>query len=333
MFALATAGAVGSAVAAILLTSDATVNRVYFGTDTRVQALLVGAAAAALLVRDWSVLTAGGTLIRTRWGAWAAAASFVRRPGGVAVLAHYATGSAREFRAGLLIVVAVAAVLVVAPVALDQGWARRAPAGVAAAGVAGRDLLRRLPVALADLPGAQRGTHRLDRLAAVRGAVRGDGRGGRGVVVAAGAAHPPLAAGDRPDAAAGGCDGGDGGGGDDARVARRRQARRRALGPDMDSAALVSPEVPVEVKSPSGQLAPGTKRVAVFGDSVAWTLMRYLPPTPGLSFTNYTTIGCGIARGGPYGTPARRSTRSPNATPGRAGGRSGSTMTGPTSCC
>jgi hypothetical protein len=27
--------------------------------------------------------------------------------------------------------------------------------------------------------------------------------------------------------------------------------------------------------------------------------MRYLPPTPGLAFTNYTTIGCGIARGGP----------------------------------
>jgi hypothetical protein len=68
----------------------------------------------------------------------------------------------------------------------------------------------------------------------------------------------------------------------------------------IDSAALVAPEVPVEVRSPTGQPAPGTKRVAVFGDSVAWTLMRYLPPTPGLSFTNYTTIGCGVARGGPY---------------------------------
>jgi hypothetical protein len=72
------------------------------------------------------------------------------------------------------------------------------------------------------------------------------------------------------------------------------------VGPGVDSAALVSPEVPVEVRTPSGQLAPGTKRVAVFGDSVAWTLMRYLPPTAGLSFTNYTTIGCGVARGGPY---------------------------------
>jgi hypothetical protein len=72
------------------------------------------------------------------------------------------------------------------------------------------------------------------------------------------------------------------------------------LGPDVDSAALVSPEVPVEVRSAAGTSTPGTKRVAVFGDSVAWTLMRYLPPTPGLSFTNYTTIGCGVARGGPY---------------------------------
>jgi lysophospholipase L1-like esterase len=67
----------------------------------------------------------------------------------------------------------------------------------------------------------------------------------------------------------------------------------------VDSAALVGPEVPVEVVKPS-ERAPGTRTVAVFGDSVAWTMMRYLPPTPGLAFTNYTTIGCGIARGGPY---------------------------------
>ncbi|MDT5160564.1 MAG: hypothetical protein QOC90_874, partial [Mycobacterium sp.] len=48
VFALAIAGAVGSAAAAIVMASDAGVNRVYFGTDTRVQALLVGSAAAAL---------------------------------------------------------------------------------------------------------------------------------------------------------------------------------------------------------------------------------------------------------------------------------------------
>jgi hypothetical protein len=33
---------------------------------------------------------------------------------------------------------------------------------------------------------------------------------------------------------------------------------------------------------------------------MAWTMMRYLPPTPGFRLIDYTTIGCGIARGGPY---------------------------------
>jgi lysophospholipase L1-like esterase len=70
------------------------------------------------------------------------------------------------------------------------------------------------------------------------------------------------------------------------------------------SAAATQPdvgaEVPVAVGAPPTRLAPGTRTVAVFGDSVAWTLMRYLPATPGFRFSDYTTIGCGIARGGPY---------------------------------
>ena len=73
-----------------------------------------------------------------------------------------------------------------------------------------------------------------------------------------------------------------------------------ALGPQIDTAALIAPEIPVEVAAPVRQRAPGDPRVAVFGDSIAWTLMRYLPQTPGLDFADYTTIGCGIARGGPY---------------------------------
>ena len=111
------------------------------------------------------------------------------------------------------------------------GFTRRAGTGVAAAGVARCRLLRRLPMALADLSGAQRGTHRVVRLAAIRAAVRGDGRGGRGVVVAARAAYPPMAAGDRPDAAPRRRHGRHGGGSDHARVARRRQTRRHARWP------------------------------------------------------------------------------------------------------
>jgi peptidoglycan/LPS O-acetylase OafA/YrhL len=300
VFVLATAGVVASAVAAIVLTTDASLNRIYFGADTRAQALLVGAAAAALLVRDWSVLNDGGTLIRTRWGhVVARILPFI----GLAVLAaaaHYATGEIRDFRSGLLIVVALAAVLVVAPVALDQG-------GPVARVLALRPLvwlgaisygvyLWHWPIFLA-LNGERTGWSGWP-LFAIRCAatvavattswwlLEQPIRRWRPVIVP----MLPLAGATAATAAA-------------ITILVLPVGAKPAdlpVGPDVDSAALVSPEVPVEVKSPSGQLAPGTKRVAVFGDSVAWTMMRYLPPTPGLSFTNYTTIGCGIARGGPY---------------------------------
>jgi peptidoglycan/LPS O-acetylase OafA/YrhL len=300
VFALAAVGAVGSAAAAILLASDETVNRVYFGTDTRVQALLVGAAAAALLVRDWSVLTAGGTLIRTRWRRWAAGALSVLGLAMLAALAHYATGSARDFRTGLLIVVAMAAVLVVAPVALDQcgpvarvlAWRPLVWLGAISYGV----YLWHWPIFLA-LNGERTGWSDW-RLFAVRCAatlavasaswwlLEQPIRRWQPVIVP----MLPLAGATAATAAA-------------VTMLVLPVGAKPAdvpMGPGVDYAALVSPEVPVEVKSPSGQLGPGTKRVAVFGDSVAWTLMRYLPPTPGLSLANYTTIGCGVARGGPY---------------------------------
>lgn len=299
VFGMATLGVLASAAAAILLTSEATLNRVYFGTDTRAQALLVGAAAAALLVRDWTSVTMGGPYLRSRWARWVARILPVI---GLAVLgaaAHYATGAAREFRGGLLIVVALAAVLVVAPVALEQdgpvarvlAWRPLVWLGAISYGV----YLWHWPVFLA-LNGERTGWSGWSlfalRCAATLAIAAGSWwlleqpiRRWRPVIVPmlplAGATAATAAAvtmlvlpvGVKPD---------------DAQPTS-----------DIDSAALVLPERPVEVRA-QAQLPAGTRTVAVFGDSIAWTLMRYLPPTPGLSFTNYTTIGCGIARGGPY---------------------------------
>jgi hypothetical protein len=69
--------------------------------------------------------------------------------------------------------------------------------------------------------------------------------------------------------------------------------------PDLSAATVQSP---VETVRPAPPLHSGPREhtVSVFGDSIAWTIMRYLPPTPGISMLDRTTIGCGVARGGPY---------------------------------
>ncbi|WP_415822792.1 acyltransferase family protein, partial [Mycobacterium senriense] len=119
-FLIATVGALASAALAIVMTSDGTRDRIYFGTDTRAQALLVGAASAALLVRDWPSMNRGWCMIRTRWGRRVARVLPLLGLAGLAAATHYATGASGEFRHGLLIGVAIAAVIVIAPVALEQ---------------------------------------------------------------------------------------------------------------------------------------------------------------------------------------------------------------------
>ncbi|MDT5010863.1 MAG: hypothetical protein QOH57_2480, partial [Mycobacterium sp.] len=120
VFGVAAAGAIASAVVAVAMVSDSSLNRVYFGTDTRAQALLAGAAASALLVREWPALTAGRSVIRSRWVKRITRLVPVLGIAGLAVGVHYATGSTDDFSHGMLTLTALAAVAVIAPVTMDQ---------------------------------------------------------------------------------------------------------------------------------------------------------------------------------------------------------------------
>ena len=288
-------GVLASAAEAVLMASDARLNRVYFGTDTRAQALLVGAAAAALLVRDWPAVLAGWSLIRSRWVKWVARILPVL---GVVVLAevvHRATGSATEFRHGLLIVVAVAAAAVIVPTALDQdGPVARVLEvpplvwlGVISYGV----YLWHWPVFLV-LNGERTGWAGYPLFAARCAATLGAAALSWWLIEQPvrrwQPVHVPvlrLAGAMAATAVA-------------VTMVVVPQATRTGSGPmpDVSAAALVETVRP----APPAHAGPRPHTVAVFGDSIAWTIMRYLPPTPGISFLDRTTIGCGVVRGGPY---------------------------------
>lgn len=303
VFVVASLGAAASAAAAVLMSTDATRDRVYFGTDTRVQALLVGAAAAALLVKDWSAMTAGWSTIRTRWGKWMARLLPVLGLAGLAAAAHYATGTATEFRHGLFIAVAAATVLVVASVALVQdgpvarvlGWWPLAWLGGISYGI----YLWHWPVFLV-IDGERTGWTGLSLFVVRTIATIGIAALSWWLVEQPIRRWRPLHVPQLRLAAAAVAT---------AAVvtmvtvpvgAPRTVADIMAA--DISSAAAVSSPEEVMRRDQEAPRAvpPGARTVAVFGDSIGWTLMRYLPPTKGLHFIDRTTIGCGIVRGGPY---------------------------------
>ena len=300
-FVIAALGTLASAALAIVLASDGARDRVYFGTDTRAEALLIGSAASALLVRDWPSLNRGWCLIRTRWGRRIARVLPVIGLAGLAAATHYATGSAGEFRRGLLIGVAVAAVLVVAPVTLEQRGAiariLALPPLVWLGAISYGVYLWHWPIFLA-LNGERTGWSGLSLFAARCGATLAVAAASWWLIEQpirrwrpSGVPLLPLAAATVASAAA-----------MTLMVIPVRTGpglRETGLPPGLSAVAAVAPSPPSgSHPKPRDPHRPFT--VSVFGDSIGWTWMHYLPPTPGFAFLDHTVVGCSLVRGTPY---------------------------------
>jgi peptidoglycan/LPS O-acetylase OafA/YrhL len=308
LLALSLAGVAVSALATYVLARVASPGRVYFGTDTRAQELLVGAALAALLAPTWRWRGATPLAMQSPQSAGRRPLPFLLSVCGLAALtgvAMAADGAPSEFRHGLLLFTALAAAALVAGVVLDSGQpvarllSTRLLVGIGR--ISYGLYLWHWPVYLA-LDGERSGLHGY-ALAALRAGVTGVLAGASFVLIERPAQRVQV----RPrrvlPAAAAGV------------AAVVAIAAWTAPAPVAQVAAVPSPASglgvpPLLVRAKLASRLPaaapraiswhGPLSVAVFGDSVSLTLMLYMPSEPGIRFTDYSVLGCGIATGGPY---------------------------------
>ena len=324
--------AIGAAASTVLLATlyrSDDPGRAYYGTDTRGASLLVGAGLAFLLARQWTDgdrehrRRGSSLLTRTAFGACAGAAAL----GLGWAWSHASGGDAVLYRGGLLMVALAVAVLLAHVILEPQGWSARVLAfaplvlvGRISYGIylwhwptflalnsdrTGRQgtelfvvrclvtvavaalsyLLVERPIRERRLPhGPEWAAGRLVGLGAVAcvGAVVA-------LVVATtavrspGLAEGPLTADPVPT-----------NGIDEFALIPDHRA---STGPRPRDAATSGGPDKAEHRHP---LVGRDPVIHVYGDSVAWTLVRYLPSYPGLDIRGRTLLGCGVARIGPY---------------------------------
>ena len=303
LLALSVTGVAASALATYVLARVASPGRVYFGTDTRAQELLIGAALAALLAPTWRWRAATPAGSRSPQRAARSPLPLLLSGCGLAALTGIATvadGAPSEFRDGLLLFTALAAAALVAGVVLDSGQpvarllSTRPFVGIGR--ISYGLYLWHWPVYLV-LDGERTGLHGYV-LAALRVAVTGALAGASFVLIERPAQRVRVNPRRVLPATAAGV----------ATVIVIAACAAPAPSPPSPNASLGAPLHVVQATPTPSSPAPvapaikwhGRLKVDVFGDSVSLTLALYMPHQPGFRFTDHSVLGCGIANGGPY---------------------------------
>ncbi|MDT4937614.1 MAG: hypothetical protein QOG80_1285 [Pseudonocardiales bacterium] len=309
LLTLSLLGAAVSAAITITMSGRATPGRVYFGTDTRAQELLIGAALAALLAPTWRWRSTPRRAQRSGQPAGRRPVPMLLSTAGLAVLvgaAHWAHGTPADFHHGLMLLVSVAAAALIAGLLLDT---RTLPARVLASGpfvaigrisygiylwhwpifgvlngartglqaypLAAVRVLATLAVAAASFALVERPAQRVriqpKRLLPAAA-----------MAVAAVLTFTACAVPNGPliptPSAAGGVD----------------------LPPGVTSTSAAAHTTAIAKKTHAGSHGTGPLTVDVFGDSIGWTMVQYFPGAADLTLVDHTSLGCGIVRGGPY---------------------------------
>ena len=328
--------AMGAAASTLLLATlyrSDDPGRAYYGTDTRGASLLVGAGLAVLLAQRTSAGDGlGRQRVLSRWARTAlGACAFLTVSGLAWAWSQASGGDARMYRGGLMMVAVAVAVLLAHVVLVPRGWSATVMA-VAPLVLVGRIsygiYLWHWPTFIAlnsDRTGrtgtelfvlrclVTLGVAALSYLLVERPIREGgflrrpwavsNGVAGLAALACAGAVAALVVAATvvpapRPaeealtaDPAAG--------------TWIEDVTRHPATLPGNRAGATQGPSHPATSGGPANAvdhhpLAGRDPVIDVFGDSVAWSMVTYLPSHPGLDIRGRTLLGCGVARTGPY---------------------------------